>query len=312
VFFLFEVTDSGNECSVDIDSDMHFELENFFWAGLIIMTAERYLIGESSWDKECFNKCVGSLDNYFLHNDYFSTSNKHNTKVVRRIISFFLAIKKTVKAILNEYEIYYSSLNAEVMLVALLASRYKKSHIFIPNVIGELSLYGKVFRKVIELYSGKVLVTDVVTYESLSDYNVNLSNNYFEFNLPPKEELDEITYIVAFPAAFSHKNTKNHAMNMYKFSECMFEFLKARYTVYILPHPRDREYIGQKYENTICSGEIKNIDGKVCCISLCSSLSLNRRYGGDYGCWVSIDESKALISSLGQKKAKFVDIDYFK
>lgn len=271
----------------------------------------KVLIGESSWDKDCFERCVGQLDCFYLHNDFFNGSNKLNIRVINRIKVVFLSFVYSLRYIQSKKDVYFSSLNSEVMIVALLLSCFKCTHLFLPNVIGSLDSYGKLFRLLIKAYSGRIVVTDVITKESLRGYNSKLSTEHFSFNLPAKEKLKDITYIVAFPASYSHKNTSELARNMYIFSEKIYNKLSQKNCVFILPHPRDKEYMNEKYKNTITSEEIKIISGDICYISAASSLSLNRRYNGEYGCWVSIGTEHGLMPSLEGSKDKLIDIRYF-
>ncbi len=272
------------------------------------------LIGESSWDSECFELCIGSLHSSYLHNDYFTSSNKTNTKLINRI---FVTIKSaffSLKAIYREDELYFSSLNFEVLIVAYLMRWYGNAYIFLPNTIGNPSSYNKIFNKVMGAYKGKIYASDTVTVSTLKVFSASLPQRVFDFNLPSRDNVKDIKYVVAFPAALSHKVTGKDSDKHYLFSQQIVDKLSAYgLDVYILPHPRDREYICDEFygKETISSDNIKDLGDNVCCVSACSSLSLNRRYGGEYGCWVSIDGADSLPESLAANKKDLVDISYF-
>ena len=91
----------------------------------------KYLIGESSWDLECFNIIIGKCNTSYLHNDFFNSSNKDNTRKIKRLLAFLNGFLLSFKALLNRNEVYYSSLNSEVLIVALIFSKYSKSRMFI-------------------------------------------------------------------------------------------------------------------------------------------------------------------------------------
>jgi hypothetical protein len=269
------------------------------------------LIAESSWDVKCFLICMGSLHYAYTHNDFFSESNKRNTKIVKRITVLFRVLFHTLKSVFKKQNLYFSSLNFEVLIVALLFSNYSKSYIFIPNVIGDITNYGKLLQYVVSRYRSKVIVSDSVTKKILSEFKVSLSPQFFTFKIPRKSQIAKLIYIVVLPAAYSHTSTKNQVNGMYEFSFDIFNLLRDRHEVYILPHPRDREYLKANYPETIEHENIKKFGDKVCYISAGSSLSLNKRYGGDYGCWVSVNGENSLPDSLKRNSDFLVDISFF-
>jgi hypothetical protein len=272
---------------------------------------KKKLIGESSWDVECFLHCMGKLDYFYIHNDFFTESTKNNTKFSRRLFVLIKVLYHTAKSILTRQDIYFSSLNFEVLIVALIVSFSKRTYIFLPNVIGDISEYGKLFQQVVNRYKGRVIVSDSVTSKTLGQNIVSISPEMFTFNLPCKSERAKLVYIVVLPAAHSHSSTKDLGNEMYNFTAEIFELLSSKYKVYILPHPRDKEYTQEKYSNTVTNEEIAKFGSNVCYISGASSLSLNRRYGGDYGCWVSIGGQNALPRSLQGCEELLTDIRYF-
>lgn len=272
------------------------------------------LIGESSWDLECFKLSFGEFDSYFIHNDFFRSSNKKNTRVFSRILALFASLFFSIKAVLKGDKIYYSSLNAEVLIVSYLFSTYKKAFIFLPNVIGDPSGYGAVFNSVLRKYKKRIYVTDSVSNSSLDFFSPILTEKYFKFKLPEKKELMDFNYIVCFPAALSHTRTANDSDRFYSYTlEIEKRLLQYGLKVYVLFHPRDREYIKDKisHRKIIDAEKISILSDKVCYISASSSLSLNHRYGGEYGCWVSINGENGLPNSLIGKKDLLVDITYF-
>ncbi|HHX8525286.1 hypothetical protein L3V27_14085 [Vibrio sp. J2-3(2022)] len=272
------------------------------------------LIGESSWDSECFELCLGTLHSSYLHNDFFISSNKNNTKLINRILVTIKSAFVSLKAIYRNDELYFSSLNFEVLIVAYFMRWYGNAYIFLPNTIGNPSSYNKIFNKVMEAYKGKIYVSDTVTISTLEVFSASLPQKAFDFNLPNRDNLKDIKYVVAFPAALSHKATGKESDKHYLFSQQIVDTLSGYgLEVYILPHPRDREYICDEFygKETISSDDIKDLGDNVCYVSACSSLSLNRRYGGEYGCWVSIDGIDSLPESLAVKKQDLVDISYF-
>jgi hypothetical protein len=274
------------------------------------------LIGESSWDLECFNIIIGKCNTSYLHNDFFNSSNKDNTKKSKRLLAFFNAFLLSLKSLLNRNEIYYSSLNSEILIIALIFSKYSRSRLFIPNVIGYPKEYSLLFNYVLQAYKGKIIVSDEITKESLSQFNP-ISNDFYTFNIPAKDNLNNISYVVALPGAYSHNAVKNEADRMYEYSFEIAEILECTgVDVYLLPHPRDIDYIKttripKGNVSLITSEEIRGIVGDTCILSAHSSLSLNRRFGGKYGCWIKIGKKSQLHPSLVRFRTKLVDIDYF-
>lgn len=272
------------------------------------------LIGESSWDLECFKLSCGGFDSYFIHNDFFKSSNKKNTKLFSRILALLASFYFSIKAALKGDEIYYSSLNAEVLVVSYFFSPYKKAFIFLPNVIGDPSGYGAVFNAVLRKYKKRIYVTDSVSKSSLDFFSPILTEKSFEFKLPEKKELVDFTYIICFPAALSHTRTANDSDRFYSYTlEIEKRLVQYGLKVYVLFHPRDREYVKDKFSDKeiIDAEKISILADKVCYISASSSLSLNHRYGGEYGCWVSINGENGLPNSLMGKEDLLVDILYF-
>jgi len=276
----------------------------------------KYLIGESSWDLECFNNIIGKCQISYLHNDFFNSSNKDNTRKIKKLLTFLNGFLLSFKAALNRKEIYYSSLNSEILIIALIFSKYSKSRMFIPNVIGYPEEYSLLFNYVLRVYKGRIIVSDEITKESLSQFSP-ISNGLYTFEIPAKDKLKNISYVVALPGAYSHNAVKNEADKMYKYSFDIAETLECTgVDVYLLPHPRDIDYIKatripKGNVSLITSEEIKKIEGDTCILSAHSSLSLNRRFGGKYGCWIKIGNKSQLHPSLIRFKAKLVDIDYF-
>lgn len=272
------------------------------------------LIGESSWDSECFNLCLGPLQYTYLHNDFFSGSNKGNTRKINRVKAIFKGLFLSFKAVLRKDELYYSSLNFEVLVVAYLMSWYKRAYVFLPNTIGLPSFYSKTFNTVMKSYKSRIYVSDTISKSTLESLSICDSKKIFDFKVPDYNNIKSIKYIVAFPAALSHKATSKKSEHFYDFSQKIVDKL-AGYglDVYILPHPRDREYIENDFPSrkTITSDAIRKFGDNVCYISACSSLSLNKRYGGGFGCWVSIDGKDSLPDSLKCKKKELIDISYF-
>jgi hypothetical protein len=276
----------------------------------------KYLIGESSWDLECFNIIIGKCNTSYLHNDFFNSSNKDNTRKIRRLLAFLNSFVLSFKALINRDEVYYSSLNSEVLIVALIFSKYSKSRMFIPNVIGYPEEYSLLFNYVLRAYRGKIIVSDEITEASLSQFNP-ISNDLYTFNIPAKDKLKNISYVVALPGAYSHNAVKNEADKMYEYSFEIAELLEGTgVDVYLLPHPRDIDYIKttripKGNVSLITSEEIRGIVGDTCILSAHSSLSLNRRFGGKFGCWIKIGNKSQLHPSLVRFKGKLVDINYF-
>ncbi len=276
----------------------------------------KYLIGESSWDLECFNIIIGKCNTSYLHNDFFNSSNKNNTRKIKRLLAFINSLLLSIKAFLNRNEVYFSSFNSEVLIVALIFSKYEKSKIFIPNVIGYPEEYSLLFNYVLRAYKGEIIVSDEITKESLSQFDP-ISNDSYTFDIPAKDDLKNISYVVALPGAYSHNAVKNEADKMYEYSFEIAELLESTgVDVYLLPHPRDIDYIKtiripKGNVSLITSDAIKDIEGDSCILSAHSSLSLNRRFGGKYGCWVKIGNKSQLHPSLVRFKAKLVDLEYF-
>lgn len=245
-----------------------------------------YIFGESSWDVECFAKVFGYRPKSYTHNDFFNGSNKYNTRLVKRVYVFIFVLFKSMFFILNRKVICYTSFNAEITIVAKLLGSYSKAFIFTPNF-----LFSPTTNSPLDLlfnrYKGKIFVSDVVTFKTLSKYKPNLCGDYFTLNTPDENLLNDMTYVVSLPAALSHKSTKNIASNLYSESLSIGQYLsKTGNSVFYLLHPRDENYTSTDINEVISSEDISKLKGNVCIISLCSSLSLNKRYGGIYGVWI--------------------------
>ncbi|ENJ2863927.1 hypothetical protein AB0530_000848 [Vibrio parahaemolyticus] len=275
---------------------------------------QRVFIGESSWDLECYKKFFPGDSETFIHNDYFNESNISNTSKSYRIKIFMKVLKLALISLMRGREIYFSSLNFEVMFVAMIISKYKKSYIFLPNVIGDKQGYNVSFNKLMSAYKSRVFPSDTVTLYNLREFCPVALPDIFTFKVPDKDILDQVTYIVVMPAALSHASTKSSSKSFYEFSMQVAEKLSERYIrVFILPHPRDREYydsIDNKV-SVISKNEIVKLGKNVCYISGHSSLSLNKRYGGDYGVWVNFDGNYSLHPSLVNNKELTIELDYF-
>lgn len=281
------------------------------------------LIGESSWDLECFSDQGFIALKYFLHNDYFAESNKKNTKFLRRLHVFLKVLGYALFNFILGRRVYFSSMNSEVMVIAFLFSFVFGNRLFIPNVLGDPAVAvgggGKISRLLFRAYKNRVIVTDEVTFESLSKYNPVLSPNYYKFELPSKECLKNLSYIVVLPAVLSHKATKKASNAYYEYCLELGRLLVVfGYEVYFLPHPREEgiltgELVNSNYGEIITSKEILEIQSPgLVYVSAYSSLSLNRRYGGRYGAWVAVEGFDILPKSLGFMKGKLTCSDYFK
>ncbi|WP_311568591.1 hypothetical protein [Photobacterium arenosum] len=273
------------------------------------------LIGESSWDLEAFTQCLKKPDEVLLHNDYFFTSNKSNTSFFKRIITLLSVFFLVLTAIVKRKEIYFSSLNAEVLVVALMFSWYKRSNLFLPNVIGDPCWYNKRLQRCLHKYDSKIIVSDEVTYKNLRQYNCECGRKIFKFKVPDKNKIKQMKYILVLPASLSHSNlSEDKAGSYYDFSFYIFNTMTSLgYDVFSLPHPRDREYLEKRKLdlNVINSEDIKSMGDDVCYLSGHSSLSLNRRYGGKYGFWICDGNRNALHPSLSEENTTLVDIKYF-
>ncbi|EGR0593898.1 hypothetical protein O1E22_003421 [Vibrio cholerae] len=275
---------------------------------------KKVLIGESSWDSECFEKCIGKPDKTYLHNDFFYTSNKRNTKNLNRLIVLFKTLFIALKAIVQKNELYFSSLNFEVISIACLVSWYNKSFVFLPNTIGKASAYNGSFNNLMRKYTSRVYTSDKISEINLEEFYTLKPKLQFDFEVPKKHIIKKLKYIVAFPAAMSHKATKDNSSYLYQFSTNLAEILQSyELDVYVLPHPRDRDYSNFELSGVklITPNEIASFGDDVCYISASSSLSLNRRYGGLYGCWVAIDGNNGLPDSLDEQRSILLDVSYF-
>ncbi|EKO3514580.1 hypothetical protein [Vibrio fluvialis] len=273
------------------------------------------LVGESSWDLEAFTKCLSVPDKVLLHNDYFSKSNKANTMFLRRFLTLIYVFFLVFYSVLKNRQIYFSSLNAEVLTIANLFSRYSYSYIFLPNVIGDPKWYNKRLQRCFHKFHSKIIVSDEVTYKNLRNYKCKYGNDFFKFTHPDRNIANLIKYIVVLPASLSHSNlSSENAMKYYDFSFSIYNELKRfGHEVYALPHPRDREYFNniELDLRLISSEQIKSMGDDVCYISGHSSLSLNKRYGGKYGVWVCNGNKHGLHPSLLKEKKTLVDIKFF-
>lgn len=258
------------------------------------MKKKSIFIGESSWDHECFEEFFNLDKEIYLHNDYFHQSNKKNITFAYRIKSFFKIL--TICLDKRREKVFISSLNFEGYMPALIASFFRKNiFFFVPNFFNfkEGTFLIKLF---LIIFRGKILFTDNLSFQ-LAKKGI-LLDKHFVLNEPEGNPKNYI-YIVAMPAAYSHKKTNRTAEQLYEEHLKIYEYLnKKKLEAYLLPHPRDREYINKK-QNNISHNEIKNLNQKkICYVSLMSSLCMNRRYGGSYGFWCRVDKNFALPKNI--------------
>ncbi len=141
----------------------------------------KILIGESSWDLECFEACIGKTCTSYLHNDFFTSSNVENTKLINRLLTLFKVIYLSLMTIKRKDQLYFSSINYEVLIVAYTMRWYSKSYIFLPNVIGEPSSYSNLFFKVLGKYKERVYVSDQISSSTLKEFSVSDSKVIYNF-----------------------------------------------------------------------------------------------------------------------------------
>ena len=253
------------------------------------------LIAESSWDVESFKYFFSSSVEAYIHNDYFTESNKKNVLIFSRAMKMLKILYKCF--IGNKNKIYFSSLNFEAYVPALLVSYFKKNvYFFVPNYFNFRDSRSILIKLFFKLFRGKFYFSDNLSYELAK--KGELLKNYYSFNIPVKN-FNELIFIVAMPAAYSHNSLVGEAKEQYKEHSKIFEYLnKKRLRVHLLLHPRDREY-APKLTNAITHEEIQNLNhDQVCYVSLMSSLCLNRRYGGKYGFWCRVDKNYCLPENI--------------
>lgn len=269
------------------------------------------LIAESSWDIECVEKQGHIIDSCFAHNDFFNSANEKNNRLIFRLIMLIKIFLKTTLWLLKCKKVFFSSFNAEALLVAKLFSKSQDVFLFCPNVMAKPSTNkykkGKYLHDIYNAFTNKIIVTDKVTYEGLKDYSPVLSKNYYDFLVPKENELHKLLFIVVMPAVLSHKATANKHNDFYNFSLYIIEWLiNSKLDFVVLPHPRENNDIKKIL---IASEKIKFINQKElllnnrekCYLSSFSSLSLNKRYGGTYGFWVKYPEYNLLPTGISDQ-----------
>lgn len=269
------------------------------------------LFGESNWDQVVFTSCMGVKPVAYSHNNFFNFSNSKSRRTYYR---FFVAAKTFVLVPLNLLfgrKVFFSSINLEVLFVAFIFSRFKNCFIFLPNVLGEPSTYKGLFKYVVKMYGNRIIATDEVTLKHIPESSRALKK-VFKFRKPVKFD-STLKYVVPLPASHTHKQLSDSADFYYNFSLLIAESLnKKGFQVYLLPHPRDKEFFRASNFNNysiIDANEISRLGKNVCYCSAHSSLSLNRRYGGSYGVWVRLNRHVALHPSLSAKYIDFYDLE---
>lgn len=248
-----------------------------------------FIIGESSWDIECFAKIYGYTPKYFIHNDYFSSSNIYNTKILNRLATFFSVLYLAIVNFLLCKRVLFSSLNSEVMLVARLFSGNKMFGLFIPNFVVRPAV-GSLLEKLLNNFKGRIFVSDSLTKAALESYLPIMSDCAFSLKAPERGKMSEVHFIVSLPAAYSHKETEKIADVLYGETLSIGRRLsKNGVEVYYLPHPRDEKILLPLDCRVIKPHQISSLGDEICYISIVSSLSLNKRYGGKYGVWIRSD-----------------------
>jgi hypothetical protein len=278
------------------------------------------LIGESSWDLICFNQQGYSPSESLLHNDFFTESNRLNTKKLRRVYNTLKICLFTLCSITKGRSVFFSSMNSEVMIIAIIFSWYKGAKLFIPNVIGNPNLIngngGKISRLFFKSYVGKIIVTDKVTEASLIGYKPQLSSNWYSFCIPKKNQIANLRYIIVLPAVLSHVRTKSKVNSYYSYCmELASKLSNVGRDVYFLPHPREEGTLSDDILQTdfgavIKSCEIAKFGDNVCYLSAYSSLSLNKRYGGKFGLWVGVDGQYIFPSIIKHSESEITPLDY--
>lgn len=276
-----------------------------------------FLVGESGWDEMCIEKNVVPIKDSYLHNDYFSESNLENTRVLKRFVAFLKAAYFTFKFLLKG-RVIFSSLNMEVKVIAFLMFWNPRCFFVNPNILGDpkgmVGFNAFFLRLLITLYRKRFVVTDDVSYSCLQSYGVGKGKT-FTFSVPPKNEVARLTYIVVLPALFSHNSTKNDLMFFSYYEKLVSCLCSAGRTVKVLPHPREEgrcDFAFDERCELIESSSLENLDqDRLCYLSSFSALSLNRRYGGKFGCWVEIPECDVLPEALIKAKKDVVNIEHF-
>lgn len=276
-------------------------------------------IGESSWDVECLNSFNIKTVKTFLHNDYFKKYSLNNHRVLKAIKIFLLVLC----AFLKNKKIIFTSINSDSMLVQVLFIFYRKCYFFIPNVCGykpEQHLGARIYRFLIRTYANRVLVSDEVTYSCLMNFKPSKMDK--AFSLSKLEELPKKTdssFIVVLPAPETHKDSLADIDLLYDFHINIYNFLSLdQIKVFMLPHPRDRGHTIKKLKDNqvplssiIQSDKIKELNN-VIYVSGFSSLCLNKRYGGKYGIWLSMNNKNILKNEFKDCKDFLINIEDLK
>lgn len=273
-------------------------------------------IGESSWDAQCLRHVGIDVQKSFLHNDYFQKSVSKNYRVLKTVKIFFLVFI----AFLKNKRIIFSSINSDSMLVQLFFCFYNKCYFFIPNVCGykmEQHIGAKIYRFLIQSYSTRVIVSDEVTHHCLRHFNPTPVSKLFSLSRLselPKKNLSN--FIVVLPTPETHKDSLNDSDFLYDFHLKVFNFFHSRnIRVFLLIHPRDRgDTIRNLKKNNIPLGSILDSNKiadleNVVYVSGFSSLCLNKRYGGSYGIWVSLERKNILKDEFKDCEKFLIDIE---
>ena len=271
------------------------------------------LIAESSWDIECVEKQGFIIDSCFAHNDFFSSTraNEKNTKLMFRVLMLIKIFFKVFFWVIRGKKVLFSSFNAEALFVANLYSKNQSVSLFCPNVMAkpDIDMKGKrhYLHEVYSSFSGKIIVTDKVTFDALNDYSPVLSANYYDFLVPKKNVLNSVLFIVVMPAVLSHKSTMLKKDDFYNFALYLINWLShSKLDFVILPHPRESEDIKKlstlpKGINIISQKDLSLNKRAKCYLSSYSSLSLNKRYGGKFGFWVKHPNYNLLPSGIDEQ-----------
>lgn len=279
-----------------------------------------YMISESSWDVECAELVGIQVTKSFVHNDFFKTSNRENTKLSKRILVFFKVTWVSLKLLVHRKELSYSSFNIEVVVPALVFSFYKKNKIFVPNVLANPDTYvglrRYLYRLLFRLYAKRIIVSDVVTKSELSEFNPILAKYFFRFELPKEITPGKTMFLFSLPAVTSHYATKDNASKVLSHIAQVIDCVsKHGCDIYLLLHPREEELgifkITEKYKEKIISSDVvMQIEpSDLVIISGYSSLSLNKRYGGRYGAWVSVNGDDGLPPHLEHFQKYLYDLE---
>jgi hypothetical protein len=256
------------------------------------------LIAESSWDVECVQEQGFEIGSKLIHNDFFASSaaNKSNTRLFSRLKSLIAIFLRVAFWSFKNKKILFSSFNAEALYVAKFFSKNPNVYIFCPNVMSDPmkdnSIASVRLEGVYKTFANKIFVTDSVSFSSLQRYQPILTNKHYKFRVPSVQQMRELLYVVVMPAVMSHDKTKAKSDVFYSFTRYLIDWLKGNGLDFVvLPHPREYQHV---YKLDIISSEVKvisqqelaKIKQNKCYLSSFSSLSLNKRYGGDYGFWV--------------------------